>query len=87
MTEHQLESSLVSRAGGDLHIDIGHPPPPVVAYRSAVSEHLFFVQEIYLQKSHVHPIYIRPFLSVDLDIDKVIVHDLCNFIVLERLVG
>jgi hypothetical protein len=41
----------------------------------------------YLQESHVHPIDVRSLLSIYLDIDEVLIHDLGNLLVFKRLVG
>jgi hypothetical protein len=41
----------------------------------------------YLQEGHIHPIHIRPFFPINLDIDKILIHDLSNFFILKRLMS
>lgn len=39
---------------------------------------------LYLNKRHVHFIHIRSLLSVYFNVDKMLVHDVCNFLIFKR---
>ena len=78
-----------SPVGMTHNTDSGQPPPPLVALFATAFQYIsptLRYELTDLKVIHVHSIHVWPLFTIDLDVDKVLVHHLGHELVLETLV-